>query len=336
MRIPFPKYQEEAGFLVGLLPGLAQLGSTIQGELTGERLQKGDRSPVTVADFSIQAVFARRLSLFDPQVQLVAEESSRDLARAADHGLMDSVVAAVASMERDATARIVSQWIDRGGAKPGGRFWTLDPIDGTKGFLRGAQWVVAAALIENGSVELAGLACPHLGTDGLPSAAGSGSLVLACSGGGSWARELADESAEFSTLKVSTRREPARARLLASVESQHTNHAQIAAIMNRLGSRAAEVRMDSQAKYAALAYGRAELLLRLPARAQPAYREKIWDQAAGALIVEQAGGMVTDIHGRRLDFGAGALLSNNEGIVASNGVLHPTVMGAVMAEIGDS
>ena len=43
------------------------------------------------------------------------------------------------------------------------RFWTLDPIDGTKGFLRGEQYAVALALIVGGEVVVAALACPNLG-----------------------------------------------------------------------------------------------------------------------------------------------------------------------------
>ena len=43
------------------------------------------------------------------------------------------------------------------------RFWTLDPIDGTKGFLRGDQYAVALALIENGLVQLAGSGLPEPG-----------------------------------------------------------------------------------------------------------------------------------------------------------------------------
>ena len=61
----------------------------------------------------------------------------------------------------------------------------------------------------------------------------------------------------------------------------------------RLGINAPPVRIDSQAKYALVARGEADIYLRLPTRAD--YREKIWDHAAGALIVAEAGGVVTDI-----------------------------------------
>ena len=45
---------------------------------------------------------------------------------------------------------------------PGGRYWALDPIDGTKGFLRGDQYAIALALIDDGDVVLGVLGCPNL------------------------------------------------------------------------------------------------------------------------------------------------------------------------------
>jgi 3'(2'), 5'-bisphosphate nucleotidase len=89
--------------------------------------------------------------------------------------------------------------------------------------------------------------------------------------------------------------------------------------------------MDSQAKYAVLAAGHGELYLRLLSPKQLDYREKIWDQAAGSLIVEEAGGRVTDLHGHPLDFSAGRELRNNRGILASNGLLHSIALKALKA-----
>ena len=51
----------------------------------------------------------------------------------------------------------VCDWIDAGQANPAPRFWTLDPIDGTKGFLRGDQYVVALALLVDGKVQASAL-----------------------------------------------------------------------------------------------------------------------------------------------------------------------------------
>lgn len=60
------------------------------------------------------------------------------------------------------------------------------------------------------------------------------------------------------------------------------------------------------------------------------YVENIWDHAAGACIIEEAGGRVTDLQGEPLDFSQGARLSAHvTGIVATNGPLHDAVLKAM-------
>jgi 3'(2'), 5'-bisphosphate nucleotidase len=84
--------------------------------------------------------------------------------------------------------------------------------------------------------------------------------------------------------------------------------------------------MDSQAKYGAVAWGQAALYLRLPSPRTPDYRENIWDHAAGTLIVEEAGGRVTDVKGAPLNFGIGTRMEENRGVVVSNGRIHDRVL----------
>jgi 3'(2'), 5'-bisphosphate nucleotidase len=132
-------------------------------------------------------------------------------------------------------------------------------------------------------------------------------------------------------MHVSGRTDPNAARVLRSFEDDHTNTAQIQALTQALAIRAEPVRMDSQAKFAVLAAGRGDLLVRLLSAQNQGYREKIWDVAAGALVVEEAGGAVTDLDGRPLDFTAGRRLVNNRGIVASNGGLQAPVLAALKA-----
>jgi 3'(2'), 5'-bisphosphate nucleotidase len=104
---------------------------------------------------------------------------------------------------------------------------------------------------------------------------------------------------------------------------------QIDQFAQALGVQAAPLSMDSQAKYAVLAAGQGDLYLRLLSPDKPDYREKIWDQAAGSLIIEEAGGQVTDLFGSPLDFTAGRSLANNRGILASNRALHPAALTAL-------
>jgi 3'(2'), 5'-bisphosphate nucleotidase len=101
------------------------------------------------------------------------------------------------------------------------------------------------------------------------------------------------------------------------------------AIAQAAGISRPSLRMDSQAKYGAVARGDAALYLRLPSPKSPDYREKIWDHAAGALIIEEAGGRVTDMHGRPLDFASDYKMNHNRGVVASNGLIHEAVLEAL-------
>mmetsp|Transcript_30436 Transcript_30436/g.39863 ORF Transcript_30436/g.39863 Transcript_30436/m.39863 type:complete len:230 (-) Transcript_30436:238-927(-) len=76
-------------------------------------------------------------------------------------------------------------------------------------------------------------------------------------------------------------------------------------------------RIDSQAKYGVLARGGGEFYVRLP---KPGYQEWIWDQAAGCVVITEAGGKMTDVDGDDIDFSRGAKLSTKvRGVLGSNG-----------------
>ena len=113
---------------------------------------------------------------------------------------------------------------------------------------------------------------------------------------------------------------------MRSFEAGHTNVSQIDELADWLGVQVEPVRMDSQAKYAVLAAGGGEVIIRLLSPDRPDYREKIWDQAAGSIILEEAGGRLTDLSGSPLDFTQGRTLKNNRGILATNGLLHEKVL----------
>lgn len=88
------------------------------------------------------------------------------------------------------------------------------------------------------------------------------------------------------------------------------------------------LRMDSQVKYGLLSRGDASIFMRFP---PPTYREKIWDHCAGFVIVEEAGGRVTDASGARLDFAKGRWLDLDRGIIAGPAKVHAALLAAVAA-----
>jgi 3'(2'), 5'-bisphosphate nucleotidase len=275
-----------------------------------------------VADFAVQALVGQALASACPEDPLVAEEDSEALGSREGQPLLERATQSLAQIVPGATAEDVCRWIDHGEQQPGERFWTLDPIDGTKGFLRGGQYAVALALLVESEVQIGILGCPNL--DG-------GALVVAVRNQGCWKAPLND-SRNLKRLHVSERNDPIQARVLRSFESGHTNVSRLDELMKVLGVEADPVRMDSQAKYALLAEGEGDLLFRLLSPRQPDYRERIWDQAAGSLVVQEAGGHVTDLVGRPLDFSAGVLLANNRGVLASNGRLHQAALDVLAEE----
>ena len=301
----------------------------VQSGIRPDAIEKKDKSPVTVADFASQAVISQMLGSAFPGDPLVGEEDSQDLRNPDAVKTLEAILDALRESSVDATHDDVLRWIDRGGDAGGGsRFWTLDPVDGTKGFLRGEQYAVSLALIIDGELQLAVMGCPNL-----PSSDAwdkhKGALFSAIRGQGAQLRPLAAPQ-QVQTVRVSSTKNPTLARFCESVESAHSKQDTAALIAQKLGTTVPGARLDSQAKYGLVARGEADIYLRLPTRAD--YQEKIWDHGA-VLIVQEAGGEVTDIHGRPLDFSRGRTLSQNRGVVATNGLMHAAVLAAVASVI---
>ena len=322
----------ETKFALHAVQQASLLVKQVQAEMAAHTLTKGDRSPVTVADFASQAVVGHLLSQTYPDDPLVAEEDAQELRDPAQQAILDKVTGFVRRVLPEATPETVCNWIDRGGAETGKRFWTLDPIDGTKGFLRGEQYAVALALIVDGQVQLGVLGCPNLSNGSQFDLGGPGSLVVAVRGQGAWTTSLV-QPGTLAGLKASRLEDPRQMRILRSVESGHTNVGQVDLLAENLKVEAEPVLMDSQAKYAVLAAGAGDLMVRLLSPDKPNYREKIWDQAAGSIIIEEAGGRVTDLDGAPFDFTTGRSLLNNRGVVASNGVYHAVAL-QTLKELG--
>jgi len=292
--------------------------SEIQRQLiSADTLTKKDRSPVTIADFASQAIICKALREADPGIAIVGEEDAAELRLPENAALLDKIQQFLPGWQKNE----ILEAIDAGNSSGGEFFFTLDPIDGTKGFLRGEQYAVALALIVEGTVEMGLLGCPNLPFPGM---ANGGSLYFAQSGRGSFVTALSSDAPQ--RLCVSPNADDDPVRFLESVESGHGDLALQERIRSVFGDRARIVRHDSQVKYAIVAGGGAEVYLRLPNPEKPDYREKIWDHAAGCLIVQEAGGRITDMTGQELNFGLGKTLAANRGLLVSNGYFHPSVL----------
>lgn len=309
-----------------------RISKIVQKELTGkDSITKSDKSPVTIADFAAQAIICKILKEHFPTIPIVAEENSEALKKPENRAILEKVLYYIANDEKIKNIpdkEALFQAIDLGTGEPtDGIFWALDPIDGTKGFLRGEQFAIALALIANGKVELGILGCPNLDLEN------HGCLLFAVKGGGAYSLDIENHTRK--KMSVSTITVPEKMKFVESYVSSHSNMDMQLHIARVLKLEQDPVRMDSQVKYGVLAAGQAEIYLRIPHPKTPDYREKIWDHAAGSLIVEEAGGVVTDILGKRLDFSVGKTLANNRGIFASIPAIHNRVLG-IIKELSNS
>jgi 3'(2'), 5'-bisphosphate nucleotidase len=319
-------------------------------------LSKDDKSPVTIGDFGAQALIIQAIKKNFPTDAIVGEEEASSLREKKDLSSQiwqlvkevklddvssDSLLGGPLSSERDMLDAI-DQGCSAGGSK--GRIWALDPIDGTKGFLRGGQYAVCLALIVDGDVKVGVLGCPNLPvedavtlTEGIGAnqtdQEGQGVIFAAILGHGATSRPLSTASLGPSkSIHMRPVPDIAQAVFCESVEPGHSSKGDNAAIGKKLGITSKPVQMDSQAKYGSIARGAGDLYLRLPVTKN--YEEKIWDHAAGDLIVREAGGVVTDANGKRLNFSLGRTLKDNKGVVAAPGAIYEKVLEAVQEVLG--
>lgn len=337
-------------------------------------LEKPDLSPVTVADFAVQGLILHALGAVFPGDGFIAEEDSLSLR--SDDVLCKQVAQAVLLSRAELLMAIDSgksykYWEDpnQDHSRPS-RVWVLDPIDGTKGFLRGkytgGQYAIALALLQDGVPVIGILGCPNLpvGADDeqyawtaiqsdinndqskplLP----RGCIFVASLGGGCYQLSM-EEKMDIEIKDIPVRlqvtpessREIADARFCIGVERYSDALGQCAGIasilhggatraLNAEGEIARVRRMDSQAKHGVIARGGAELYVRLP---KPGYVEWIWDHAAGKVVIEEAGGAMTDVRGLSMDFSLGAQLSPEvKGVLVScGGAFHDALVQAYAA-----
>ncbi len=286
---------------------------------------KDDKSPITIADYCSQAIICNILKTTFPNDNIIAEEDSSQLRSPENLSILEQVTYYVNLFFPDVTPKEVCSWIDFSSKTITDRFWTLDPIDGTKGFLRGDQYAIALALVEEGKVSLGILACPNLYLNRDLSKEKRGCLFLASKGKGAIQMEIDGEKKDLiSVSKIDDIRD---AIFTESFESSHSDHDFHERLAKKLNIYKPSIRMDSQAKYGIVARGDASFYIRIPSK--KGYKEKIWDHAAGSIIAEEAGGKVTDIFGNPLDFSSGVELIKNYGILVSNGILHPMILKAL-------
>ncbi|MCY3781390.1 MAG: 3'(2'),5'-bisphosphate nucleotidase [Chloroflexi bacterium] len=299
----------------------AQLCRLVQDNyLVAETKTEGDHSePVTIADYGSQAIICRALQRHYPADVVVAEESGAQFMQLVAAEQRARVIQLLGQVLGEPVSETqVINWLDFGAGVAARRTWVIDPIDGTKGFIAQRHYAIACGLLVEGRVAEGIVAAPGY-------AEGAGALFYT-EDGAAWREALS--GGEREGISVSQRTDPGEFVAAQSFARAHASKSRMARARGYAGLGGVRIlELDSMEKYALVACGDADLYLRLP-RAGSSYAHKIWDHAPGVALVQQAGGLATDLDGGPLDFSRGESMPN-PGMVVSNGQLHGRVVEAV-------
>lgn len=208
---------------------------------------KEDRSPLTAADRASHGVIARELARLTPQLPVWSEESAT---------------------------------VDRAERAGWQAFWLVDPLDGTKEFIkRNGEFTVNIALVAGHEPVLGVVHAPASNTD-----------YYGCRGVGAFAREGAESPRPITVSR--TAQQPLRV-----VGSRSHRGDSLDAFLARIGP-CEMVPMGSSLKFCLVAAGTADIYPRLGPTSE-------WDTAAAQAVVECAGGQVVDLEGRPLRYNTG-------------------------------
>ena len=209
-----------------------------------EVLQKEDASPVTEADLAAHRLLAAQLASLFPECPVVSEE--------------------------DAGSQIFRQ--------AEGRFWLIDPLDGTKEFIaRNGEFTVNISLIEEGRSVLGVVYAP---------------AIDALYWGGTGLGAFRSIRGETVAIKVTPDNASGDCRVVAS--KSHLNEA-TQSFIDRLGA-VSLIQAGSSLKFCRVAEGGADIYPRLAPTCE-------WDTAAAQAVLEGAGGVVLNLQGETLQYG---------------------------------
>ena len=231
-----------------------------EGEIEVRR--KADASPVTEADEAAEAFILAALAKLTPDIPVVAEEEA-------------------------AAGRIPDV--------SGGRFWLVDPLDGTKEFLnRNGEFTVNIALVENGRPVAGVVHAPALAMTWAGAQAGTqaGAQDGGQAGAGGPPTATVSETGKEPTA-IHVRAIPeAGATVIAS--RRHGSGAELDAFLAAYKIKD-RISAGSSLKFCLVATGRADLYPRFG-------RTMEWDTAAGHAVLLAAGGRVETLDGHPLTY----------------------------------
>ncbi|CAJ2509854.1 Uu.00g057540.m01.CDS01 [Anthostomella pinea] len=344
-------YSKELHVAIGAIQSAAKISQSVISAEDKGTIKKDDLSPVTVADFAIQALLTATIHHAFPADKFVGEESAADLRDS--QTLRDRVWDLLRRLEEDEKQSLcklpespdqMCEMIDWCGfGEPGGpgagRVWVFDPIDGTKTFVQREAYAINVALLEASKQVLSIVGCPTLPVDAeapvsntTVDPSGQGCIAFAAKGYGTYVRTLTESLGSTQVRKIEPLPETAMPQDLRAVSCYHMLDSGVddahQAIMERLGisSRGCDF-LAWVLRWVSLGLGLANMTVWVYKRRDRG--GNVWDHAGAMLLFEEIGGKITDIDGKDIDLSVGRKLTSNHGFVAAPRAIHAMVLQTV-------
>ncbi|KAI1851535.1 hypothetical protein JX265_012383 [Neoarthrinium moseri] len=344
-------YAKELQTAINVVQQAARLSQSVISSADKGVVEKDDLSPVTVADFAIQALLAATIHHAFPNDKFVGEESAAELRETPV--LLDRVWALLQSLkeaESNSLCKLpaspeqmceVIDWCGNGvpGGPDSGRIWVFDPIDGTQTFVRGQAYAINVALMDGGKQLLSIVGCPTIPvnaeapiTDKTVDPTGRGLIIFAARGYGTYVRTLVGSAAEVQSTKVEPHAETATLGSLRSVTCFQTSNSGLDEVHKTVVERLGAVYPGCDLlgwvpRWVTMALGASNMTVWAYKRRDRV--AKIWDHAGAMLLFEEVGGKVTDVHGKAIDLTIGRKMTANYGFIAAPKNVHDVVLKTV-------
>ncbi|BAE80939.1 sulfite synthesis/inositol-1-monophosphatase [Chlamydia felis Fe/C-56] len=262
---------------------------------------KPDGSFVTPADYAVQYCLQKKLSTTFPHIPFIGEEV---LYADDDSHKINKILEFIHKLDPKVTPRDLLETLTPN-QETSSLYWLVDPIDGTSGFIKNRFFATAVSLIYEDKPILAVMACPS--TDPYKfkiysAAKNHGTCVF---GSAIASRHYLKPGAKL-TGKFCE----------ASLAARNQQHHATRLLSLCLPGQPQAYRADSQYKYAMVAEGSVDFFIRYPFAIS---QTKAWDHAPGAFLVEESGGIVSDILGNPLNYRREDFLLENHPIILASG-----------------
>ena len=303
---------------------------------------KPDGSPVSAADLAIQmAVTWTIRERFGSHEHIVGEEGASSVSMPGGRALLDRAVRALreafgSRAPRDPESMVLEESALTAESWPR-QWWTIDPIDGTKGFRSGRHFAICVARVEDSVPTVGALSCPTMPRSGDPMsimpAGDSGTLYGALAGAGAWSvlsRDFAGDTADAVRLVRPSSRTWERGTgqpwvVCDSIEGGDRAE-RMRGVVSRAGFPWTTISLDSQCKYALVADGRADAFMRVPSA--KGRSENAWDHLSGLVICEEAGAFAGDLDGAPVRCANGPDLTRSRGVLACDRAISDAIVRA--------